>query len=161
MSQRFKPHVFLLMFISLFLWNCDQDDEAENLAPTIDEQEFSVSEAAASGDVFGTVSAADAEGDALTFQITVNDNGLFAITTSGQLSLATGQSLDFESSQSHTITVQVSDGTSEVTATITINVIDVDENTMPTISAQAFTVAEDIDDATAIGTVIATDAEGG
>lgn len=160
MSPRFKTHIFLLMLISIFLWNCGPDDLAENLAPTINGQEFSASEAATSGDVIGSVSATDPEGDALTFSITVNDNGLFAITSNGQLSLAAGQSLDFESSQSHTITVEVSDGTSQVTATITINVIDVDENTMPTMSAQAFTVAEDIDDATAIGTVVATDAEG-
>ncbi|MBO3699288.1 cadherin domain-containing protein [Roseivirga sp. E12] len=160
MSYRFKASIFLLCLSIIFLWNCTPENPAENLPPTINAQEFSASEASVAGDVFGSVSATDAEGDALTFEITVNDNGLFAITSSGQLSLATGQNLDFESSQSHTITVQVSDGTSQVTATITINVIDVDENTMPTISAQSFTVAEDIDDATAIGTVMATDAEG-
>lgn len=149
------------MIFSVFLIsNCDPDDPAQNLPPTISNQEFSVSEAVASGDVFGTVSATDPESDALTFSITVNASGLFAITSNGQLSLATGQSLDFETTQSHTITVQVSDGTSQVTATITINVIDVDENTMPTISAQEFTVAEDIDDASIIGTVMAADAEG-
>lgn len=160
MSYRFKTNIFLLALSIVFLWNCTPEDPAENLPPTINAQAFSASEAATSGDVIGSVSATDAEGDALTFEITANDNGLFSITSNGQLSLAVGQNLDFESSQSHTITVQVSDGTSQATATITINIIDVDENTMPTIDAQSFTVAEDIDDATTIGTVLATDAEG-
>ena len=96
----------------------------------------------------------------------MNDNNLFTITAGdattqgGRLSLNAGQSLDFETATTHTITVQVSDGQLTATANITITVIDVDENTMPSISDQEFTVAEDISDATVIGTVTATDAEG-
>lgn len=160
MSFRYKAFTFLIILTGLMLWNCGDDEPAENMPPTLADQSFSASEAVAAGDAIGTVSATDPEGDDLTFSITSNDNGLFAITSGGQLSVATGQSLDFETATTHSITVQVSDGNSQVTAAMTINVVDVDENTMPTISAQEFTVAEDIDDATAIGTVTAMDAEG-
>ena len=99
-------------------------------------------------------------GDNLSFSITANDNGLFEIGPTGELSLSTGENLDFETTTVHTITVEVSDGTLAASAEITINVTDVNENTAPTMANQEFTVAEDIDDATAIGTVTATDAEG-
>lgn len=157
--------LFLILFFSLFIISCG-DDEEPNTAPSISAQSFNASEAIAIGDLIGTVSATDIEGDVLTFSISANDNNLFTITggdattTGGRLSLNAGQSLDFETATSHSIMVRVSDGQLEATATITITVVDVDENTMPTIVAQEFTVAEDISDATAIGTVAATDAEG-
>lgn len=155
----------LLLFFALIAISCGED-EKPNTAPSISAQTFNASEAIVVGDVIGTISATDAEGDALTFSITSNDNNLFTVTAGdantqgGQLSLNAGQSLDFETASSHSIVVRVSDGQLEATATITITVVDVDENTMPTIAAQEFTVAEDVSDATVIGTVTATDAEG-
>ncbi len=155
----------LLLFFALIAISCGED-EKPNTAPSISAQTFNASEAIVVGEVIGTISATDAEGDALTFSISSNDNNLFTVTAGdantqgGQLSLNAGQSLDFETASSHSIVVRVSDGQLEATATITITVVDVDENTMPTIASQEFTVAEDISDATVIGTVTATDAEG-
>ncbi len=155
----------LLLFFALIAISCGEDEKPNN-APSISAQTFNASEAIVVGDVIGTISATDAEGDALTFSISSNDNNLFTVTAGdantqgGQLSLNAGQSLDFETASSHSIVVRVSDGQLEATATITITVVDVDENTMPTIASQEFTVAEDISDATVIGTVTATDAEG-
>ncbi len=160
MSVRTKICFLFFLSATLLLWNCGDDEPAQNLPPSISDQSFTVSEAITPGSVIGRVTATDEEGDPLTLSISTNDNGLFAITTSGELSLAAGQSLDFEMATSHSITVQVSDGTNESSATITLNVMDVDENTMPTIDPQSFTVAEDINDMTAIGTVMASDAEG-
>ncbi|WP_394749012.1 NHL domain-containing protein [Spongiimicrobium salis] len=137
-----------------------------NTAPTIEAQSFEASESIASGMLIGTVMANDADGDDLSFSITANDNDLFTITagdantTGGQLSVAAGQNLDFETASSHTITVSVSDGESNTAADITITVLDEAENTAPTIAPQRFEVAEDIDDTVTIGTVVATDAEG-
>lgn len=164
MNQAIKKSLILLFF-SLIIISCG-DDEEPNTAPAISTQTFNASEAIAVGDLIGTISATDAQGDALTFSISTNDNNLFTVTagdattTGGRLSLNTGQNLDFETATTHTIIVRVSDGQLDATATITITVVDVDENTMPTIAAQEFTVAEDISDATAIGTVAATDTEG-
>lgn len=164
MYKTIKKLLFLSIF-TLVVISCG-DDEEPNTAPSISAQTFNASESIAVGDLIGTVSATDAEGDVLTFSISANDNNLFTITAGdattqgGRLSLNTGQSLDFETATTHTITVQVSDGQLTATTTITISVVDVDENTMPSISDQEFTVAEDISDATVIGTVTATDAEG-
>lgn len=156
---------FLLLLFSLFIISCG-DDEEPNAAPSISAQTFNASEGIVVGDAIGTVSATDVDSDALTFSISANDNNLFTITAGdattqgGQLGLNAGQSLDFETATSHTITVVVSDGQLEATAIITINVLDVDENTAPSIADQSLSAAEDIDAATAIGTVTATDAEG-
>ena len=135
-------------------------DVDENTMPTISAQAFTVAEDISDATAIGTVTATDAEGDALSFSITSNSDDLFEITTGGEVSLATGANLDFESATSHAITVQVSDGSLTGAATITINVTDVAENTAPSIAAQTFTAAENIDATTAIGSVIATDAEG-
>lgn len=135
-------------------------DVDENTMPTIVDQEFTVAEDISDATVIGTVTATDAEGDALTFSITTNSSDLFEVSTAGELSLASGLNLDFETTTSHTITIQVSDGSLTSTATITINVTDVAENTAPAIADQSFTVAEDIDATTAIGMVTATDVEG-
>lgn len=135
-------------------------DVDENTMPTIVDQEFTVAEDISDATVIGTVTATDAEGDALTFSITTNSSDLFEISTAGELSLASGLNLDFETATSHAITIQVSDGSLTSTATITITVTDVAENTAPAIADQSFTVAEDIDATTAIGMVTATDAEG-
>ncbi|NQZ45260.1 MAG: BspA family leucine-rich repeat surface protein [Flavobacteriaceae bacterium] len=131
----------------------------ENTAPSIQNQDFTVAEGIADADAIGTVTATDADNDALSFSITQNDNDLFAITEGGELSLTDSASLDFETAESHTITVEVTDGTDTASATVTINVTDVNENTAPTIEDQDFTVSEDISDTHAIGTVTATDAD--
>ncbi|TRX58666.1 BspA family leucine-rich repeat surface protein [Fulvivirga sp. M361] len=150
-----------ILVITMALWACGDDDTTEpvNTAPSMSAQSFSVSEAVGDTDIIGTVTATDPEDDELTFSITTNDNDLFEIASAGALSLATGKGLDFEMTTSHTITVQVSDGEFSVSTTITISVLDISENTMPTIAPQTFSVAEDIDDITEIGTVVATDAE--
>ncbi|MDO6435938.1 BspA family leucine-rich repeat surface protein [Cyclobacterium sp. 1_MG-2023] len=146
----------------LVLQSCTDGEEMtpQNMAPSMTAQSFNVSEAAVSGNVLGTVSAIDPDGDALTFRISANDNNLFSISSSGALSLATGQSLDFETATSHTITVSVSDGELSTEADMSITVTDENENTAPEISGQPFTVAEDISVGDLIGTVVATDADG-
>lgn len=178
-----KKH--FLMIVTLFIMvliACESDDSSDptpptnpptnpptgttNTAPTIQVQSFEASESIDSDMLIGTVMASDADGDDLTFSITANDNDLFTITagdantTGGELSLAMGQNLDFETATSHTITVQTSDGNLSASADITITVLDESENTAPAISAQRFEVSEGIDDTVTIGTVVATDAEG-
>ncbi|MDW7695124.1 cadherin domain-containing protein [Flammeovirgaceae bacterium SG7u.111] len=157
----------LLKFVSyigalslLFVFQSCKDDEEptpQNVAPVMVAQSFSISEGASPDDVLGTIVATDPEGETLTFSITTNDNNLFAISTSGALSLATGKSLDFETATNHTITVAVSDGDLETEVDITITVVDVNENTAPEINAQTFSIRENIDVRSAIATIVATD----
>ena len=134
-------------------------DVNENTMPVIEAQTFTVAENITDDMTIGNITATDAEGDDLTFSIMTNDNDLFEITPGGELTLATGQNLDFETATSHTITIQVSDGMLTATADIRINVSDIEENTPPAIEDQTFEVTEDISDVTIIGTIAATDAE--
>ncbi|WP_108247070.1 BspA family leucine-rich repeat surface protein [Muricauda brasiliensis] len=102
--------------------------ETLNQAPEMTDQNFSILENHVAGESMGAIEAADADGDALTFELTENDNDLFAVFESGVLTLAEGKTLDYETATSHSITVSVTDGKESVEATITITVEDVNEN---------------------------------
>ncbi len=91
-------------------------------APVMENQEFSVDEDVDEATVIYAVVASDADGDALTFAIETNDNDLFEITEAGEISLADGKNLDFETTTKHAITVSVTDGETAVTAEISISV---------------------------------------
>ena len=87
-------------------------------------QSFSVSETDASGAVVGTVGTTG--DDPLTFAITGgNVNNAFAIDASGTITVADSSVLDFDTTSSYTLTVEVSDGTTAVSETVTITVTDV------------------------------------
>ncbi len=138
-----------------------------NMAPVIIDQSFSVAEDIADDVTIGTVQASDPDEDALRFSITetveTNGNrdftGLFEIDeTTGALSLAEGESLDFEDASGFSVTVSVSDTKLTAKASITINLTDV--NRAPVITDQFFSVAEDIADDVTIGTVQASDPDG-
>ncbi|MCV6630480.1 MAG: BspA family leucine-rich repeat surface protein [Flavobacteriaceae bacterium] len=150
-----------LLAMATLVFACSKNEEVEkNMAPEISAQAFTAQEDLDAGSQIGTIKATDADKDNLSFTLTTNSNALFALTADGKLSLASGKSLDYETTTSHSLEVQVSDGEETAKATVTVTVVDVDENTAPTAAAQAFTVAEDIADDAEIGTVTATDAEG-
>jgi len=68
--------------------------------------------------------AEDPEGQALTFSIKTNDNDLFEITEGGELSLAAGMALDFETQDQHDIVVSVGDGYNSIDINVSIKVLD-------------------------------------
>jgi hypothetical protein len=87
-------------------------------------QSFSVAETDASGAVVGTVGTTG--DDPITFAITGgNVNNAFAIDASGTITVADSSALDFDTTSSYTLTVEVSDGTTSVSETVTITVTDV------------------------------------
>nr|WP_298999106.1 BspA family leucine-rich repeat surface protein [uncultured Allomuricauda sp.] len=95
-----------------------------NEPPLIEDQTFPALESISETDLIGTIQATDPENDPLTFEISENDGNLFVITENGDLMLNAGQSLDFETTEKHQITISVSDGVNEpVEAQITIMVI--------------------------------------
>jgi surface protein len=97
--------------------------------PTISDQGFDAAEDIADDVEIGTVVAADPEGATLAYSIKTDDSGLFEIDENGVLSLLAGKTLDFETLTEHTLTVEVTDGTTDpVTAEITITVTNVIEN---------------------------------
>ncbi|MBO0340851.1 BspA family leucine-rich repeat surface protein [Flagellimonas profundi] len=157
-----KARRFSIALTALVLaWSCGKDhgrEPVKNSVPVIEAQEFTVQEDIADTETIGTITATDADDDALTFTISENDNDLFEITEAGALSLASGKALDAESKVQHTITVSVTDGEETAKATVTIKVTTA-PNVPPVIEDQEFTVQEDIADTETIGTVTATDAD--
>lgn len=134
-----------------------------NDAPTfdLDPYAFSVAEDAAVGAAVGSVSASDADaGDLLSYSIVSgNPGGAFAIdAASGAISVAT--TLDFETTASYSLTVQViDDGNPVLSDTATVNISVTDVNEAPLIGAQTFTIDENAANGTAVGTVLASDAD--
>ncbi|EZH75937.1 hypothetical protein ATO12_03865 [Aquimarina atlantica] len=119
-----------LLLIAILSIGCSKDDDVPsqpeppvvNKAPEISAQTFTVAEDIADDVIIGTITATDKEDNALTFTLTKNDKDLFELSTKGELSLAKDKKLDFETIASHTLTVDVSDGTHKASADITITV---------------------------------------
>ena len=124
---------------------------------------WSVAEDAAVGAALGTVGATDPEGGAVSYQITAgNDAGHVTIDSStGTLTVA--GALDYETTASVSLTVEASSGGGAATATVpvTITVTNVDEAPEFGADSYSFSVAEDAALGTTIGTVTASDPEGG
>ncbi|MDH6266924.1 Ca2+-binding RTX toxin-like protein [Rhizobium sp. SG_E_25_P2] len=119
----------------------------------------SVDETAAIDTIIGALSATDAEGDALTYTLEDDANGLFKlVTTNGVTSVALNGSLEDSDATSYDIVVNVSDGENNVEQTFTI---DVAQNTAPTdIAISNATMKESARVGFVVGTLSATDAEG-
>jgi len=100
----------------------------------------------------GTVTATDADGDAVTFTVSGTE---LAITSAGVLTFV--EAPDYETKATYTATVTASDGTNSTTQDITVNVTNVNDNNPSFTSSATFSAAEN---QTAIGTVTATDADG-
>jgi|GEM_PF-3199689 len=120
-----------------------------NIAITDDNSEFtisavtdsnvavnSVNENAANGTTVGiTALASDQDAtDNVTYTLSDDAGGRFAIdANSGEVSVADGSLLDYETANSHNVTVlATSDDGSTSSETFTINVADVNENSVPT-----------------------------
>ena len=72
------------------------------------------------------ITATDPEGSSVTYSLAGEDASLFRIhSTTGQISVAPGVSLDFETKASYATTVQASDGETTAAIAVTINVTDV------------------------------------
>ena len=116
--------------------------------------EFSVEENAAENTVVGVAAAGDADGDSMTYSVSGTDaakfNNVFNFnTSSGEITVKSGATLDYESSdKSYSITVSVTDGedatgatespaTTDATTSVSIEVINIDEPGTVTLSTTA------------------------
>ena len=111
----------------------------------------------------GTVTVTDPDaGDTLSYSITGGNTGnAFAINSrTGQITVNNADALDFETTPSFTLTVQVRDaGGLTDTATATIDLTNVNE--VPTVNSTAFSLPENSANGTVVGTVTATDPDAG
>ena len=137
-------------------------------APTL--SNAAVDENSANGTVVGELSSTDADGDTLTYTLTNNGGGKFALVTEeGVTKLVVNGALNYETASSYTVEVAVSDGEGgEASQSFAIAVNNVDEAPAGlkiaspiTPSVTAIAVAENTPAGTVVGTLSATDPEGG
>ncbi len=139
--------------------------------------QFSVDENAPEDTVVGVAAAGDADGDSMTYSVSGTDaakfNNVFNFnTSSGEITVKSGATLDYESSdKSYSITVSVTDGedatgatespaTTDATTSVSIEVINIDEpgtvtlsTTAPRVGGELTASLSDPDDAVRIYTV--------
>ncbi len=136
-----------------------------NESPNISTASFSVNENSLNGTNIGTVSASDPDnGQTLSFSIVGgNTSGAFQIgESSGLITIANNNILDFESNPIFSLLVQVQDnGPGNLTnqANITVNILDV--NDAPVIGNQGFAIDENSGTGQQVGTVSAFDEDSG
>jgi VCBS repeat-containing protein len=137
---------------------------AVNDAPTdLSLSANTVEENAANGTLVGIVTGTDPDtGDTQTYSLTNTAGGRFAINSAtGEITVADGTLLDYESATSHSVTVRVTDaGGLTYDETFTINLTNVNE-TPTDLSLSANTVAENASNGTLVGTVTGTDPDTG
>ncbi|WP_197083688.1 cadherin repeat domain-containing protein, partial [Crocosphaera watsonii] len=112
--------------------------------------------------IAGTVTATDVDNDPLTYAINSGNIDLdgdgtdaFAINSSGQISIADSDDIDFEVNPTNSLIIAASDSTLSTTATVTINLTDEtdesngggggggnDGNQAPQVSSQSVTISE-------------------
>ena len=123
--------------------------DINNNGPSLTNQTQGAAENAAAGESLidindrNTSNDNDPDGNPITYTITGgNAAGLFSIhAATGVLSIAAGKELDFETTTSHALTIQASDGAVCTTAVITISVTNINDNA-PGIDNANPTVAE-------------------
>ncbi len=134
-----------------------------NQAPQFDEPDygFNVDEESAEGTYVGTVSATDPDaGDTLTFS---GGSSEFNVDSStGQITIAAGAVLDFETNSSYTFDVTVTDS-GGLTDTVSVTISLLDENEAPEFEAELyeFPIYEQSVGGTYVGMVGATDPDAG
>ena len=90
-------------------------------------QSFSVNENVGVGTLVGTVSFNDADLPPDTFDLDIvagNGDGTFAIDNSGQLSILDDADLDYETTTTYTLTIEVFDGVFTTSEEIVVDVLD-------------------------------------
>ncbi len=133
-----------------------------NDPPVLGDYTFSVSEDAANDAVVGVVEGSDEDDPPATLVYTIiagDDEGVFKINPfSGEITVDDNSTLDYETTNQYTLTVQAEDNgypSQSTTATVTINVNDVNE--APVLGNATFSIGEDAANDSLMGTVSGTD----
>ncbi|ETR65853.1 MAG: hypothetical protein OMM_13617, partial [Candidatus Magnetoglobus multicellularis str. Araruama] len=103
--------------------------DSVNDSPTISGASFSITENSPTNTSVGSIAYSDIDGEPLTLTIiNGNNDSAFAINNSGEISVNDGNVLNYESQNSYTLTVEVSDGSLTDTSLVLINLSDVNES---------------------------------
>lgn len=122
---------------------------------------FTIFEDAENLDIVGTVSATDADSAVTDYSITAGNIGnAFAISSAGQITVATAAAIDYETATSFTLTITATDGvTASAGVDVIVDINDVNDTAPVVAAAGPFNIAEDAPDATVVGSVNATDVD--
>ena len=122
----------------------------------------SVDENAAAGTTVATLSTVDADaGDSHTYAITNDPSGFFEIV-GDEVRVAAGAAIDFETDQSHDITVQTTDSAGNTySEVVTISVNDLIDETPTDITLTGGSVDENAAAGTTVATLSTVDADAG
>jgi len=122
---------------------------------------LSVAENASNGTLFGAAVGQDVDDASLSYSLSNNANGRFAIdAASGELSVLDSSQLDFELNGSHRISIDVEDAAGLVyTDTFTVTVTDVNEAPHDITVTAPLTVVENAANGTAIGVLLGLDVD--
>lgn len=127
-----------------------------NESPTVASASGSLLEDVPLATPVATLVATDPEGDPLTYNIVGGDpDGRFTVDVDGAIS--TAGSLDFETTGSYSLSVEVGDGSNTVATAVAVDVVDVNE--APVASPASFSVVETAPVGTVVGTVEVVDPE--
>ncbi|XP_069101569.1 cadherin-23-like [Argopecten irradians] len=119
---------------------------------------FSLAETSASGTTVTTLACTDADGDTITYSISSgNSESCFSISTAD---LVTACTLDYDTgSQSYTLGIDASDGTTSSSITVYISLTAENDNTPAFASNPTVTLAESTSIGTAVTTYTAADSD--
>ncbi len=150
--KTFAGDLFTTSTISISVSNInDNTPEAEPL-------EIIIPENTSPGTLIGTIQGFDADGDAVNYKL-ISQNGVntFYILSDGSIIL--NSALDYESNQTNTLTVEISDGTFVSTSTVTITISNTNDN-FPQTENLTISVPEDTAVFSELGTVAGFDIDG-
>ena len=131
-------------------------EEAVTLSTTLASSSFA--EDISAGSVIANTTAADPDGNEITYTLTGTGSENFSISSDGSITLL--NSLDYESQTSYTLTLTASDGSTSASSELTFSVTDVVELIDISTSLAASSFAEDTATGTTIATASATSAQG-
>jgi len=131
--------------------------------PDLADSAFSLVENSAAGSIVGSVGATDPDaGETFTYAIlSGNTNGAFALNAAtGELTVANAAALDFETTPTFSLAVQVTDaGGLTDTAAITVDLTNANE--APSLVAASFAIDENSTAGSLVGNIAATDPDAG
>ena len=138
----------------------DIENVNENPPRISGNQTVNISESAAQGSVVASYTALDPDNNDVSFLIiSGNSENKFNIDEdTGRITLA--NTLDYETTSSYTVGVQASDGLRSTSAFLFVTVLDENEFNPVFQGAANFSVKEQEQSGTLVGTVMATDADG-
>lgn len=130
-----------------------------NESPSLTNQNFTIRENSGTNAFVGLLQGEDPEDNTLNYSITAGNTGsTFSLSGAGILTVSNSALLDFETTQSFSLTISVGDGSLSSSAQVDIAVTNANES--PTFNGAVFSISEDAVVGTVIGTVTGADIDG-